>query len=73
MQNEKQIFPEFHLFPRLERVARAVGGLFCLHQLSSVSDHKFDHPFDSELYDKPPYSQDALFGADLSGWGTVEE
>ena len=61
-------FPSFDLFPRITRVAKVVGGLFCLHQLSGVSDHKFVHPLD-DVFDKPPYTQEALFSADLSGAG----
>lgn len=69
--SEKQInpnpMPEIHLFPRLERIGKAVGGLFCKHQLATHGDH-FVHPLD-EVFDKPPYTQEQLFNAELSGWG----
>jgi hypothetical protein len=61
------IMPELDLFPRISRVARVMGRLFCRHQLSPVSD-RFQHPLD-DVFDTPAYTQEALFDADLSGWG----
>lgn len=47
------IFPKIDLLPHpLRRVGGAIIGFFQMHQLSEQSDHKFDHPFDAELYDK---------------------
>lgn len=69
MENKNSIMPEFHLFPRLERIARAIGNLFCMHQLSEVSKHKFEANhgaapmIDRELYDKQPVCD--ISGLDL--------
>jgi hypothetical protein len=52
MDKEKQIFPRIEIVP-IRRIGRAILGFFQMHQLSEVSDHKFDHPFDHELYDMP--------------------
>lgn len=63
----KNIMPNFDLFPRITRVCKALNRLVLgPHLFSEVSDHKFDHPFDHELYDNP---QQRLFDADLSGAG----
>lgn len=70
MEENKNPFPKFDLFPRITKVCRAVSRLALgPHLFSPVSDHEFRHPLD-EIFDKPPYSQDALFAAELSGWGT---
>lgn len=56
MEADKNPIPEIHLFPRLERVARAIGNLFCMHQLASHGDHFIPNTgggpaLDRELYD----------------------
>ena len=50
----------------LKALGGAVTGLFVMHQLSTYSEH-FKHT------EAPEPSQQALFEADLSGWGYDEE
>lgn len=42
MTENKDVFPNIDIFPRLTRVAKTIGNFFCMHQLSNVSDH-FQH------------------------------
>lgn len=53
-------FPKIELFPRVEKVAAFIKGLFTLFPEGTpayMSDHyhKDPHPFDAELYDQPEY------------------
>jgi hypothetical protein len=53
MDNKNQIpFPEVVVLPTLEKIERAarfIGSFFCMHQLSKISDHEFNHPLDEPL------------------------
>lgn len=50
MTENKDGWPEtFDLVPHpIKRVAKVIGGLFCMHQLASHGDH-FQHPLDTPL------------------------
>lgn len=73
----KQAFEGFnpHLFPKLEKVAKAVSWLCHSHQLSEVSDHKFVHPLD-DVFDRPPYNPEQ-YDTDIyrqtEQWGSVPD
>lgn len=59
MEADKNPFPNIDLFPRITRIAKAIGGLFCLHQLSPISEHFQQEntgggpALDRALYDQP--------------------
>lgn len=59
MENSnKNIMPDFHLFPRLERAGRFIAGLLTRHQLANHGDN-FVHPLD-DTFDAPAYQQQTL-------------
>lgn len=48
---DKEIFPKIDVIPGLDKLRLFMHVIFdqCRHE--GVSDHRFDHPFDKELYD----------------------